>query len=142
MLPPQPAPAGLGCCIHKRHFDGMGSGRAHSGSTVIDMGTSSGPCPGRPGPVPAPPGSCSGECRRPWYHYTARNLTTSDPNGLQWRRTASGGVSYEFFHQDRGSYTKLHPEYCWGTGASRRKTASWSIRRALLTLLVQNRVTL
>ena len=58
---------------------------------------------------------CSGECRRPWYHYTARNMTTSDPNGLQWRRrTADGAVSYEFFHQDRGSYTQNFPRYCWG----------------------------
>ena len=63
----------------------------------------------------APLGECSGECRRPWYHYTARNLTTSDPNGLQWRRTPDGAVSYEFFHQDRGSYLKQHPEYCWGS---------------------------
>lgn len=58
---------------------------------------------------------CSGECRRPWYHFTARNLTTSDPNGLQWRRTASGEISYEFFHQDRNTYTKTHPQYCWGS---------------------------
>ena len=62
----------------------------------------------------AGPAGCSGECRRPWYHYTARNMTTSDPNGLQWRRTADGAVSYEFFHQDRGSYTQTHPHYCWG----------------------------
>ena len=67
-------------------------------------------------PAPAAPsGSCSGECRRPWFHYTATNLTTSDPNGLMWRRTASGEVSYEYFHQDRGSYTKDHPQYCWGS---------------------------
>ena len=59
-------------------------------------------------------GECSGECRRPWFHYTARNLTTSDPNGLQWRVT-DGAVRYEFFHQDRGSYLKQHPEYCWGS---------------------------
>ena len=109
----QPAPPGLGCCIHKRHFDGVTHDRPSS-STVIDMGTTSGPCPGHnppppPGPAPPPgppPGSCSGECRRPWYHYTARDLITSDPNGLQWRRTASGKVSYEFFHQDRGRCVK------------------------------------
>jgi len=99
---------------------------------------------------PPPAGSCFGECRRPWYHFTALNLTTSDPNGLQWRRKADGAatastaragsvasyelfglapaaaaaaeplstpgaLSYEFFHQDRSSYTKTHPQYCWGT---------------------------
>ena len=67
----------------------------------------------QPAPAPAPAsGTCSGECRRPWFHYTAWNMTTSDPNGLQWRRTASGDISYEFFHQDRNSYTQNHPDYC------------------------------
>ena len=36
-----PAPAGKACCIHKPHFDGLSG---WSGGTVIDMGTSSGPC--------------------------------------------------------------------------------------------------
>jgi hypothetical protein len=67
---------------------------------------------------PSPSGTCSGECRRPWYHYTALNTTTSDPNGLQWRRTAGGAISYEFFHHDRNSYTQSHPDYCKGNEGS------------------------
>ena len=122
---PRPAPLGHGCCIHKPHFDSLSRQRNPAvSSTVIDMGTTNGPCPSRPPPAPPPPprpsptppeGSCFGECRRPWYHYTAPNLITSDPNGLQWRRGASGKIIYEFFHQDRNSYVKTHPQYCWGS---------------------------
>ena len=125
-----PAAPGLGCCIHKRHYDGISSSPVHGGSTVIDMGTSSGGCPGH-GPIPPTPqpGACSGECRRPWYHFTAGNLTTSDPNGLQWRRTETGAISYEYFHQDRNTYTKTHPSYCWGSegggGAGSGKPSAW-----------------
>ena len=67
---PGPAPAGKACCIHKRHFDTMGSSPV--GSVAIDMGTSSGGCPSpspKP-PAPTPAGAIAGEALRPWYHFT------------------------------------------------------------------------
>ena len=42
----------------------------------------------------------------------------TDLDHCHWADSAAAlllqAISYEFFHQDRNSYTKDHPQYCWG----------------------------
>ena len=88
-------PAGMKCCLHKGHFDTMHA--VSSGTTVIDMGTSSGPCPHPAPPPPTPvPSSLPG---RPLYHFTRESGEMNDPNGLLWQRLPGGTVEYHMFHQ-------------------------------------------
>ena len=68
-------PPGMKCCLHKAHFDTLHhTATSPAGSTVIDMGTSFGPCPSpKPQPPspslpPPPPSPPSGA--RPTFHYT------------------------------------------------------------------------
>jgi hypothetical protein len=115
-----PTPPGMACCIHKGHFDGLHPFGKES--TVIDMGTSSGPCPAHPSPRPSPsppappvgpppPGSASGEQLRPHFHFHRLQGEMNDPNGLQWRHDDNGAVSYELFYQHRP--TDAHA--CYGS---------------------------
>ena len=65
-----PPPTGTACCIHKKHFDGLSTTQP-TGQTVIDMGTSSGPCPcPKPLPPPSSPGPPKTKLKRPIYHFT------------------------------------------------------------------------
>ena len=87
-------PPGMKCCLHKGHFDTLHT--ASSATTVIDMGTSSGPCP-HPAPAPTPsPSSLPG---RPLYHFTRESGEMNDPNGLLWKRLPDGEIEYHMFHQ-------------------------------------------
>jgi hypothetical protein len=97
-------PPGKKCCLHKGHFDTMHHAGGRGTSTVIDMGTSSGPCPShppKPPPSPSPPSpsppspALSG---RPTYHYTRLSGEMNDPNGLQWTRLPDGTVEYHMVH--------------------------------------------
>ncbi len=88
-------PAGTMCCLHKGHFDTLHK-TGDTGMTVIDMGTSSGPCPHNP---PTPPPDQSGLPGRPLYHFTRASGEMNDPNGLQWKRLSDGTIEYHMFHQ-------------------------------------------
>jgi hypothetical protein len=86
-------PPGKKCCLHKGHFDTMHHTGGQGTSTVIDLGTSSGPCPSHPPkPPPSPPSSALPG--RPTYHYTRLAGEMNDPNGLQWTRLPDGTVEY------------------------------------------------
>jgi hypothetical protein len=110
-------PPGTKCCLHKGHFDTMHT--AGGNSVVIDMGTSSGPCPH---PSPPPPGPHSSALPgRPLYHYTRVSGEMNDPNGLQWTRLPDGTVEYHMFHQhgDPSCHGFDHTgSHAWGHGRS------------------------
>ena len=117
-----PVPAGKQCCLHKGHYDTVHP--AGSGSTVIDMGTSTGPCPSGPSPSPpSPPGNkfLPAEALRPLFHYTRLSGEMNDPNGLQWRRLPDGSAEYHMFHQhaDGTCHGFDHTgSHAWGHGRS------------------------
>jgi hypothetical protein len=93
-------PPGKMCCLHKGHFDTMHA-TGGSGTTVIDMGTSTGPCPNEP--APSPPPDHSELPGRPLYHFTRESGEMNDPNGLQWKKLPDGTVEYHMFHQHADS---------------------------------------
>jgi hypothetical protein len=101
------------CCIHKKHFDGLSTG-SPQGQVVIDMGTSTGPCPKPKPPHPPPPSPPKTRLARPIYHFTRCAGEMNDPNGLQWRHGPDGKPEFHMFFQAAGAGGCAAPAHGWG----------------------------
>ena len=107
------APAGKACCIHKKHYDGLNSTSSPAGQVVIDMGTSTGPCP-KPHPALHPPAPPKAQLARPTYHFTRCSGEMNDPNGLQWRYGPDGKPQFHMFFQAAGAGSCPARVHGWG----------------------------